>query len=105
MNEGLYHTLWTENIKRKPLSKKELEKLDALNNLDEKQSCAVADLIKVYSKYHPTLGADDRPIVLSSREIPYQGEQKELGVRFEKHAIPPQLGRMIIKFLRLVNGG
>ena len=93
MGDGLYYTL-CNNLKEKPLTKRETALLEKVSDLQEKEALAVTSLIKSYVKFN-----EEGKMLC---DIPYDGKQLDTGVKFDISNLPPKLGRIIIKFLKLV---
>lgn len=96
---GLYYTLCGGNIKETKLTKKEITLLESINQVNENEATAILSLMKTY---YDNNSSDEELLNEEEKIIPFMGRQLLNGVEFEIKNLPPVLGRIIIKFLKLI---
>ncbi len=106
----LYASLSKKNIDATSnLSDEELNLLESISHLQEKEAKAIKDIIKRYLGEHPPLRKSDpkksrmKKNAESNEHVPYNGQQTPLGTEFDTDNLPVELCRIICKFVSLIN--
>jgi hypothetical protein len=99
----LYTSLSKKKISSGPLTESEIQSLLSISEMCEKEALAIRDIIKQHHEKHGDQHQEKSQEKCADDPIPYNGVQQSRGVEFDIQQLPPDLARIIVKFVEIAS--